>query len=79
MLLGVCVDGLRNTTKHVSRSPGRYLNSVPPKYDAGVITIGPRRSDLENMVNSLNTFALCQLINRNVVREMHMAACTRVL
>jgi hypothetical protein len=45
--LGICLEGLRKTTKNlsqVSRSPGRDLNPGPPEYEAGVLTTRPRRS-----------------------------------
>jgi hypothetical protein len=43
----IYVEGLRKTTKNLSQnnlSPGRDVNSGPPKYEAGVSTTGPRRS-----------------------------------
>jgi hypothetical protein len=39
--------GVRKITKYLSRysrSPGRNLNPGPPEYEAGVLTIRPRRS-----------------------------------
>jgi hypothetical protein len=47
VLLRHHLESLRKTTKtlsHVSRSPGRNLNSGPPEYDAGMLTIRPRLS-----------------------------------
>jgi hypothetical protein len=35
---GICIEGLRKTTKNLSQdswSPGRDLNTGPPKYEAG--------------------------------------------
>jgi hypothetical protein len=40
---GICLMGLRKTTKDLSQtilSSGRYLNSGPPEYEAGVQTTG---------------------------------------
>jgi hypothetical protein len=44
---GIPLEGLRNTTKILSqdnRSPGRNLYPGPPECEAGVLSIGPRRS-----------------------------------
>jgi hypothetical protein len=43
---GICLDGLRETTKTLSQdsvSPGRYLNPRSPEYEAGLLTTLPRR------------------------------------
>jgi hypothetical protein len=43
---GMCLEGLKNTTKNVSqvsRSLGRYLNSGPSDYEAGVLPSQLRR------------------------------------
>jgi hypothetical protein len=43
---GIRLEGLRKTTipSMDSRSPGRDLNPGPPKYEAGMLTTGPRLS-----------------------------------
>jgi hypothetical protein len=44
---GVCLKGLRKTTKTLSqdnRSPGRGLYPGPPEYEVGVLTTQPRLS-----------------------------------
>jgi hypothetical protein len=44
---GICLKGLRNTTKELrenSRSLGWNLNLGYPEYEAGVLTIQSRRS-----------------------------------
>jgi hypothetical protein len=45
--LGICVEGLRQTTEKLiqaSRSPGRDLNPGCPEYEAGVLTARLRLS-----------------------------------
>jgi hypothetical protein len=45
--LGIRLEGQRRITKNLSkssRSPERDLNPRPPKYEAGVLSISPRRS-----------------------------------
>jgi hypothetical protein len=47
VLPSIPLEGLRNTTKILSqdnRSPGRDLSPGNPEYEAGVLTIRPRRS-----------------------------------
>jgi hypothetical protein len=47
VLLWYSVEGLRKTTtklSHDTRSLRRDLNQEPPEYEAGVLTIRPRRS-----------------------------------
>jgi hypothetical protein len=44
--LGICMKGLRETTKNLSqdsRSPGRDLNPKPPEYESGMLTTRPLR------------------------------------
>jgi hypothetical protein len=41
---GICLEGLRKTTKNVSQSPGLDFNTRPTDDEAEVLTNQPRRS-----------------------------------
>jgi hypothetical protein len=47
-LVGICLEGLRKTTKNLSqdsRYTARDFNPGPPEYGAEMLTTRPRRSE----------------------------------
>jgi hypothetical protein len=37
---GICLEGMRKTTKKLNQLPGRDLKPGPPEYEAGLLTAG---------------------------------------